>query len=73
MTTTTADRGARGYALASDEGEAFWLTGMLQTVKIGQADTAKPAAPSYLRGSRAAPCAASFSAERAPLRMSGMP
>jgi quercetin dioxygenase-like cupin family protein len=39
MMTTTADRATRGYALASDEGEAFWLTGMLQTVKIGQADT----------------------------------
>jgi quercetin dioxygenase-like cupin family protein len=39
MTTTTADRATTGYALAQDEGEAFWLTGMLETVKIGAADT----------------------------------
>lgn len=39
MTTRTADRAAQGYALAPDEGEAFWLTGMLQTVKISGADT----------------------------------
>jgi mannose-6-phosphate isomerase-like protein (cupin superfamily) len=39
MTTTTVDRGTKGYALAHDEGEAFWLTGMLQTVKVGGADT----------------------------------
>ena len=39
MTTTTADRATRGYALAPAEGEAFWLTGMLQTVKISGADT----------------------------------
>ena len=38
MSTATADRGMRGYGLAHDEGEAFWLLGMLQTVKIGQAD-----------------------------------
>jgi len=30
---------AEGYALARDEGEAFWLLGMLQTVKVGKADT----------------------------------
>ena len=39
MTTTTADRATQGYALAHDEGEAFWLTGMLQTVKVAAADT----------------------------------
>jgi len=38
MTTMTADRATRGYALAHDEGEAFWLLGMLQTVKAGAAD-----------------------------------
>jgi quercetin dioxygenase-like cupin family protein len=36
--TTEIDRGKGGYALANDEGEAFWLLGMLQTVKIGKAD-----------------------------------
>ena len=39
MTTTAADRATFGYALAHDEGEAFWLAGMLQTVKIAGADT----------------------------------
>ncbi len=37
--TTTADRGTTGYALAHDQGEAFWLAGMLETVKISGADT----------------------------------
>jgi mannose-6-phosphate isomerase-like protein (cupin superfamily) len=37
--TTTESRAAAGYALARDEGEAFWLLGMLETVKIGRADT----------------------------------
>jgi hypothetical protein len=39
MTTATADRATQGYALTHDEGEAFWLAGMLQTVRIGGADT----------------------------------
>jgi quercetin dioxygenase-like cupin family protein len=39
MATKIEDRAAQGYALAHDEGEAFWLLGMLQTVKIGRADT----------------------------------
>jgi len=39
MATTTENRAAQGYALAHNEGEAFWLLGMLQTVKIGRADT----------------------------------
>ena len=40
MTTITAERAQAGYALANDEGEAFWLLGMLQTIKIGRDDTA---------------------------------
>ena len=39
MTATTGNRATHGYALAHDEGEAFWLAGMLQTIKIGAADT----------------------------------
>jgi quercetin dioxygenase-like cupin family protein len=39
MTTTAANRATLGYALAHDEGEAFWFAGMLQTVKIAGADT----------------------------------
>jgi quercetin dioxygenase-like cupin family protein len=38
MSTALTDRATRGYGLAHDEGEAFWLLGMLQTVKIGKAD-----------------------------------
>ena len=40
MATITAERAQAGYALANDEGEAFWLLGMLQTIKIGRDDTA---------------------------------
>ena len=40
MTTTIApERAQSGYALHENEGEAFWLLGMLQTIKIGQDDT----------------------------------
>jgi quercetin dioxygenase-like cupin family protein len=39
VTTMNANRAMRGYALANNEGEAFWLLGMLQTVKIGRSDT----------------------------------
>jgi quercetin dioxygenase-like cupin family protein len=39
MSVMTAERAKTGYALARDEGEAFWLLGMLETVKIGRADT----------------------------------
>lgn len=39
MSPAIADRAMRGYGLAHDEGEAFWLLGMLQTIKIGRADT----------------------------------
>ena len=40
MATIPAERAQAGYALANDEGEAFWLLGMLQTIKIGRDDTA---------------------------------
>src|SRR5437763_14832882 len=40
MSTITAERAQAGYALAADEGEALWLLGMLQTIKIGRDDTA---------------------------------
>lgn len=36
--TVETDRATHGYALARDEGEAFWLLGMLQTVKVGKTD-----------------------------------
>ena len=39
MTTISPGRAETGYALANDEGEAFWLLGMLQTIKIGRDDT----------------------------------
>ena len=39
MSTIAAARGQIGYALADDEGEAFWLLGMLRTVKISRAHT----------------------------------
>jgi quercetin dioxygenase-like cupin family protein len=39
MTTISPGRAETGYALADDEGEAFWLLGMLQTIKIGREDT----------------------------------
>src|SRR5258708_34246007 len=39
MAAVMEARSQAGYALARDEGEAFWLLGMLQTVKIGKADT----------------------------------
>jgi quercetin dioxygenase-like cupin family protein len=39
MTAITAERAKLGYWLAKDEGEAFWLLGMLETLKIGGADT----------------------------------
>ena len=40
MSTIAQERAEAGYMLEADEGEAFWLLGMLQTVKIGRADTA---------------------------------
>src|SRR6266700_373651 len=39
MTTATAGRATEGYALGKDEGEAHWLLGMLEVVKISGADT----------------------------------
>ena len=40
MTAITAERATDGYLLDPDEGEAYWLLGMLQTIKIGRDDTA---------------------------------
>ena len=40
MATIAQERAELGYLLDSNEGEAFWLLGMLQTVKIGRDDTA---------------------------------
>jgi quercetin dioxygenase-like cupin family protein len=39
MTVVSPDRAANGYLLGSDEGEAFWLLGMLEIVKISGGDT----------------------------------
>jgi hypothetical protein len=39
MTAVANDRAMLGYGLGSDEGEAFWLLGMLETIKIAGADT----------------------------------
>ena len=39
MSVTTPERATLGYGLAKDEGEAFWLLGMLETIKIGGEDT----------------------------------
>jgi quercetin dioxygenase-like cupin family protein len=39
MTSAGTDRARTGYALKNDEGEAFWLLGMLQTIRIGRNDT----------------------------------
>jgi quercetin dioxygenase-like cupin family protein len=35
----SSDRARSGYALTNDQGEAFWLLGMLQTIRIGRDDT----------------------------------
>jgi quercetin dioxygenase-like cupin family protein len=39
MSSEASERAKQGYALAKDEGEAFYLLGMLETVKVGRADT----------------------------------
>jgi quercetin dioxygenase-like cupin family protein len=39
MSTVEQTRAESGYALDADQGEAFWLLGMLQTIKIGKSDT----------------------------------
>jgi mannose-6-phosphate isomerase-like protein (cupin superfamily) len=39
MSTTSEERAKLGYLLDENEGEAFWLLGMLETVKISGKDT----------------------------------
>src|SRR5262249_27310433 len=39
MAAIAAERAQLGYALHDNEGEAFWLLGMLQTIKISREDT----------------------------------
>ena len=39
MVAIAPERAEVGYALHEDEGEAFWLLGMLQTIKISRQDT----------------------------------
>jgi quercetin dioxygenase-like cupin family protein len=39
MTVIAAERARLGYRLGVDEGEAYWLLGMLEIVKISGADT----------------------------------
>src|SRR3954449_3183943 len=39
MATISPERAQSGYVLDGNEGEAFWLLGMLETVKISGADT----------------------------------
>ena len=39
MSVTSIERAKLGYGLGKDEGEAFWLLGMLETIKISAEDT----------------------------------
>src|SRR3954467_5699979 len=39
MTVVSPDRAKHGYLLGKDEGDAYWLLGMLEIVKISGADT----------------------------------
>ena len=39
MSVVSAERTKHGYGLGTEEGEAFWLLGMLETIKIGGEDT----------------------------------
>jgi quercetin dioxygenase-like cupin family protein len=39
MTVVSADRAKQGYLLGPDEGDAFWLLGMLEIVKVSSEDT----------------------------------
>src|SRR4051812_39365461 len=39
MTIVSQDRAQEGYLLGKEEGEAYWLLGMLEIVKISGADT----------------------------------
>jgi quercetin dioxygenase-like cupin family protein len=40
MSIMSAERAAVGYELGKEQGEAFWLLGMLETIKISGNDTA---------------------------------
>src|SRR5947208_5558359 len=39
MTTVAEEQGKLGYKLDEAEGEAFWLLGMLETIKVGAKET----------------------------------
>src|SRR5256885_6998489 len=39
MAVASAEHAEQGYLLTKDEGEAYWLLGMLEIVKIAGADT----------------------------------
>ena len=39
MAVASAEHAEQGYLLTKDEGEAHWLLGMLEIVKISGADT----------------------------------
>ena len=39
MSEVSTERAKLGYALGKEEGEAFWVLGMLETIKIGRDDT----------------------------------
>jgi quercetin dioxygenase-like cupin family protein len=39
MTVGSSERARHGYLLEEDGGEAFWLLGMLEIIKIGSAET----------------------------------
>ena len=40
MSEIPTERAKLGYRLGKEEGEAFWVLGMLETIKIGRQDTA---------------------------------
>jgi quercetin dioxygenase-like cupin family protein len=40
MAIASIERAKLGYGLGKEEGEAFWVLGMLETIKIGGEDTA---------------------------------
>jgi hypothetical protein len=39
MSVASVGRAKLGYGLGKDEGEAFWVSGMLETIRISGADT----------------------------------
>src|SRR5918998_397577 len=39
MSDVSTERAKLGYALGAEEGEAFWVLGMLETIKIGKDET----------------------------------